>query len=267
MTDNTEARPPVWQLIKDAMDHFGKEVSYGEIKQFVWWQYPDVKATTLTCQIIICSVNHPSRIHYPENKKPREANSQYDFLFHTKRGHVAPYDVEAHGLWEIVEDADGGTMVHQTSEGASSGDSDGDSEETASGLFALEAHLRDYLAKNLASLASVSESLALYQSEDGRDGVEFQTDVGPIDVLAVDDTGKFYVLELKLSKGPDKALGQILRYMGWVKKRLAKGNDVAGVIIAADMSDKLRYAVSCVPDVSLLTYKLKFEVQAVPEIK
>ena len=93
--------PPIWQLVRDAIQHFNREVSYSELKQFVWAQYPDVNNSTLTCQIIICSVNHPSRIHYPENKKPRVCNSQYDFLYHTGRGRVMPYDPEQHGLWEI----------------------------------------------------------------------------------------------------------------------------------------------------------------------
>ena len=75
------------------------------------------------------------------------------------------------------------------------------------------------------------------------------------------------MLELKLSKGPDRALGQIQRYMGWIGKHLAKGKDVFGVIIAAEMSEKLRYAVTCAPKVRLFSYKLKFEVEAVPEIE
>jgi len=32
----------------------------------------------MNCQIIVCTVNHPSRIYYPENKKPRVATLKYD---------------------------------------------------------------------------------------------------------------------------------------------------------------------------------------------
>jgi hypothetical protein len=201
------------------------------------------------------------------NKKTRKADGTYDFLFYTKRGHVAPYDPEVHGAWEIVEDPEGGFTIHQISEGDDSESLNHSETEGPSELFALEAHLRDYLTKNLGSIAEISNTLSLYESEDGRSGVEFQTDVGPIDVLARDQEGNLYILELKLSRGPDSALGQIQRYMGWIRKHLADGKEVYGVIIAAEMSEKLRYAVTCAPNVRLLSYKLKFEVQPVAEIE
>src|SRR5437763_13617438 len=104
-------RPPIWQLIRDAMQHYNREVTYSELKQFVWEQYPDANNSTLTCQIIICWVNHPSRVHYPENKKPRVCTSQYDFLYDTGRGRVAPYSSERHGLWKIHQGYDGAISV------------------------------------------------------------------------------------------------------------------------------------------------------------
>lgn len=260
---SSDTSPTNWQLVKQAMEDLAREVSYGEIKQWIWERYPGVNTSSITCEIITSSVNHPSRVHYPPNRKARPAKGPRDFLFYTKRGYVAPYDPERHGLWEIVDDGEGGFEVHQISEGQYEEDESVATGDEGSGLFALEAHLRDYLAKNLGTLSGTCNSLSLFVSEDGRSGVEFQTDVGPIDVLAVDPNGNFHVLELKLSKGPDSALGQILRYMGWVKKHLADGKEVYGVIIAADIGAKLRYAASCVPSVRLLSYRLKFEVQPV----
>ena len=67
--------------------------------------------------------------------------------------------------------------------------------------------------------------------------------------------------ELKLSKGPDYAVGQVLRYMGWVMKHLASGKAVAGVIVAAEITDKLKYAVSLVPAVTVFEYTLKFDLR------
>jgi hypothetical protein len=256
-------RPPVWQLVRDAMRHFNCEVSYSQLKQYVWDQYPDVNNSTLTCQIIICSVNHPSRIHYPENKKPRICTSQYDFLYNTGRGKVAPYVPEQQGLWEIHQDADGALSVRIAQEALvepvpnpSGGDDQG-------GTFAFESHLRDYLARNLTGSAEFGVPLSVYVSSDGRDGVEFQTDVGPIDILATAPSGDLYVFELKLGRGPDAALGQILRYMGWVKQHLAGGKKVFGFILAAEISEKLRYAVTQVPNVRLMEYELRFNVRSV----
>lgn len=264
--EKTESRPTNWQLVLQAVDHFGREVSYGEIKNWIWSQYPDVNASSITCEIITASVNHPSRIHYGPNKKARAAKGPRDYLYYTRRGYVTPYDPDTHGLWSIAQDAEGGFTVHQVSEGQDADRADQTVADEPSGLFALEAHLRDYLARNLSSLLKISDSLTLYESEDGRSGVEFQTEVGPIDVLAVDADGNFYVLELKLRRGPDSAVGQILRYMGWIREHLADGKTVQGVIIAGEMGDKIRYAVSCVPDVMLLTYKLRFDVQDVPTV-
>ncbi|MGH9871588.1 MAG: endonuclease NucS domain-containing protein [Pyrinomonadaceae bacterium] len=245
-------RPPIWQLIRNAIEHFGRDVSYSEIKQSVWAEYPDVNSSTLTCQIIICSVNHPSRVHYPENKKPRLCNGQYDFLYNTARGRAAPYDPERHGLWEIGESNDGSLVVRMSKEPTGETVGPSDNQQSA---FALESHLRDYLARNLARIANFGVPLKVYTSEDGRDGVEFQTDVGPIDILATCPSGDFYVLELKLGRGADAALGQILRYMGWVDRHLSAKKRVFGVVLAADISEKLRYAATQVPQVRLMKYE------------
>jgi endonuclease len=255
-------RPPIWQLVKDAVDQLGAEVSYSAIKQHIWAQHPDVNSSTLTCQIIICSVNHPSRIHYPENKKPRLCTSQYDFLYYTRRGRVEPYDPDRHGLWEIAQDAEGKLSVNIVQEAAVEAITSQATDEQQ-GAFALESHLRDYLARNLTSIVDFGSPLTLYTSEDGRDGVEFQTDVGPIDILATDADENFYVFELKLGRGPDAALGQILRYMGWVNQHLAKERKVVGVILAADISQKLRYAATQVPQVRLMEYELRFSLRPV----
>jgi RecB family endonuclease NucS len=256
-------RPAIWQLVREAAEHFNREVSYSEIKQFVWTNYPDVNSSTLTCQIIVCSVNHPSRIHYPENKKPRLCTTQYDFLYNTGRGRVTLYDPERHGIWEIAETADARLVVRLAQEAVDERGSAETANDDQSGIFALESHLRDYLARNLTSIANFGVPLSVFKSDDGRDGVEFQTDVGPIDLLAITPAGDFYVFELKLGRGPDSALGQILRYMGWVANHVAKGRKVYGVILAADISEKLRYAVTQVPHVSLLEYELRFVVKPI----
>ena len=241
------------------MQHFNREVTYSELKQHLWAQHPDLKSSTLTCQIIVSSVNHPSRVHYPENKKPRVCTSQYDFLYHTGRGRVAPYDPEQHGVWEIHQGADGALSVRILQEAVVT------TPETdeQGGTFALESHLRDYLAQNLATNSDFGAPLTVYTSQDGRDGVEFQTDVGPIDILATTPNGDFHVFELKLGRGPDAALGQILRYMGWVSQHLANGKKVFGVVLAAEISEKLRYAATQVPNVRLMEYELRFVVRPI----
>jgi len=124
--------------------------------------------------------------------------------------------------------------------------------------FALEAHLRDFLAKNLDR---IEPGLRLYDVEN-RNGVEFAVDNGRIDLLAVDRNEKFVVIELKLSQGRNKALGQLLYYMGWVDRHLGQG-PCRGFIIASDISDELSVAVSRVAGVRLAEYRMSFSVEPV----
>src|SRR3546814_10376966 len=53
-------------------------------------------------------------------------------------------------------------------------------------------------------------------------GRQYETTVGPIDILARDKkTGGYVVIELKKGRAADKVFGQLSRYMGWVKKNHA----------------------------------------------
>jgi hypothetical protein len=128
--------------------------------------------------------------------------------------------------------------------------------------FALESHLRDFIARNLATLPIRNRRLRPFTDSTNRGGVEYPTEVGPIDILATDEQGNFFVFELKLSRGPDRAMGQLLRYMGWVKKVLAEQHEVHGIIVAKKMDEKLRYASLPVPNVSLLEYEVNFQLRA-----
>lgn len=124
--------------------------------------------------------------------------------------------------------------------------------------FAIEAHLRDFLAKNLER---VEPGLRLYASE-GASGVEFAVDGGRIDLLAIDRSGTFVVIELKLSQGRNRTLGQILYYMGWVDEHLGNGH-CRGVIIASEITDDLAVAVRRVPGVILARYVMNFAIEPV----
>lgn len=251
------SRPFVWQMIREAIDGLNGRAAYSEIKDYIRKKWSDVNENTVNAQIIVSTVNHPSRIHYPENRKPRTSNSQYDFLYTTGRGQVVRYDPEEHGVWEIYQNELGGLGVRQQAVIDEIEPDEVENEENF--LFPIEANLRDFLIKNLHTFKNLN--LKLFIDEQQRDGKEYPTGVGNVDILATDDKGNFYVFELKLSKGLDRALGQILRYMGWVKKTLAKGKEVKGIIVANKIDDKLKFAVSVAPAVSLFEYELKFEIK------
>jgi hypothetical protein len=132
--------------------------------------------------------------------------------------------------------------------------------------FGLESQLRDFLAQNLTTIPVNGQRLRVYVDPAGRDGVEFSTAVGFIDILAVDDHGNFYVFELKRGRTPDHTIGQLMRYMGWVNQTIGKGVNVNGVIVAKEISDNLKYSVLIVPNVSLLEYEISFQLHTASAI-
>ena len=170
--------------------------------------------------------------------------------------------------WQIQETADQVRVIKPGTEGLVGLTSEDEeqaltppqaAESAESSLFALESHLRDYLARNLNSTVKFATPLEVVD-------VEYSTAVGPIDLLAKNSAGDYYVFELKLERGADAALGQLLRYMGWCAKHLSQGRPVFGVVLAAEISEKLRYAASLVPNITLLEYEIQIQVRSVPKI-
>ncbi len=129
--------------------------------------------------------------------------------------------------------------------------------------FALEQHLEEFIEANW--LAIFGGSLVLYQveSQTGR-----QYPAGPpgtnwsIDFLAVDrDSSDLVVIELKRGKSSDSVVGQLLRYMAWVKENVASGEQaVRGMVIAKEVDDALSYAVKDQP-ISVKTYEVNFRLK------
>lgn len=104
-------------------------------------------------------------------------------------------------------------------------------------------------------------NLRLYDGDPNQSGARFNTPAGIMDFLAKDkNTKDFVVIELKVGKAYDSAIAQILRYMGYVTKELAGDKNVRGIILAEDIDDKAKYALSIVPTIEFRTYRLNFEV-------
>jgi RecB family endonuclease NucS len=80
--------------------------------------------------------------------------------------------------------------------------------------------------------------------------------------LAVDDSGAFFVFELKRARSPDHAMGQLTRYMGWVRQTIGRSAEVNGIIVAKTITPSLKFAVSVVPNVSLFEYEIDFRLRA-----
>lgn len=229
-------------------------ISYSQIIEWILGKDSERNQNSIRCDIICITVNVPSRVQF-NNRKPRiiDHASRRDFLFSVGSGKVVKYDPERHGIWEIARDVD--TRKLTVSEVITIPPKDNPSKN-----FALESHLRDYLAKNLGSLTIRSKKLELVKTE-------YMTGVGPIDILAKDEEGNLYVFELKCSRGTDQALGQILRYMGWLNFKEANGKNVYGIIVSERIDRKLKFAVKVVKDIDLLEYEVNFKLKTPTEIE
>ena len=98
---------------------------------------------------------------------------------------------------------------------------------------------------------------------EGQSGRQFPAGPWSIDFLCVDNkSGDFVVIELKRGQTSDATIGQIARYMSYLKKNLAKSEQgVQGVIVAKDVDDALRYAIEAVPNVRVMTYRVDFKLR------
>lgn len=132
--------------------------------------------------------------------------------------------------------------------------------ETGMALTHDERLVQQLLERNFDKIFS-SLNLQLYDGDPDQTGGQFNTLVGRIDFLAVDkNTEDFVVIELKVGQFHESAIGQILRYMGHVKRYLAGDKNVKGVILAEDIDDKGKDALSLVPAIEFKKYKLDIQV-------
>ncbi|HEU4459744.1 MAG TPA: endonuclease NucS domain-containing protein [Methylibium sp.] len=236
---------PVRLLMHDMAAAFGLQPGedFSRERAIQWFQqhYPNVKEGTVTAHLIRLSTNVRTRLQY----SARDDGSD-DLFFKIDSSHFRLYEKgrDPVPISSLTREPDEAELERPTL-----------SEE-----FAFEHDLRDYLARNLQAL---EPGLRPYTDE-GITGVEFPVGGRFIDILAVDKAGDYAVVELKVSKGYDRVVGQLLRYVNWIKKHHAEPDrKVRGIIVAKDISDDLKLACSELPDVALYEYKLSVAVQRV----
>jgi len=111
-----------------------------------------------------------------------------------------------------------------------------------------EKMLEDFLEMNLEIL---EKGLKLKRRQ-------YPTLVGPIDILALDSNKRYVVIELKKGKTSDKAVGQLLRYIGYIEKELARGKIVRGMIVSEAADKKLEYAFRASKNKDLKLFQFQF---------
>jgi restriction system protein len=130
--------------------------------------------------------------------------------------------------------------------------------------FALEKHLEDFLVANW-SQTELGKTHDIFTEEGETVGQQYQSDTGPIDILAVSkDKKELLVIELKKGKASDNVVGQIQRYMGFVKDMLAEeGQTVRGLIIALEDDVRIRRALSVAQNIEFYRYEVTFKLSRV----
>lgn len=129
-------------------------------------------------------------------------------------------------------------------------------------IFALEKHLEDFLVQNWHN-TEFGKDYDIYEEDGGKVGQQYPSDTGPIDILAISKDKKvLLVVELKKGRASDVVVGQVQRYMGYVKEELAEDNQtVQGVIIAFEDDTKIQRALSMAPNIDFYTYKIQFKLE------
>jgi restriction system protein len=126
-------------------------------------------------------------------------------------------------------------------------------------IFALEKHLEDFLVENWEK-TELGKKYDIFNEDDELVGQQYETDTGPIDVLAISkDKKELLVVELKKGRASDAVVGQVQRYMGYIKDEVAEDNqEVKGVIIAFENDLKIKRALSVAKNIDFYTYKVDF---------
>lgn len=129
-----------------------------------------------------------------------------------------------------------------------------------SGAFRLEKHLEDFIVANFDRV--FDGKYAYFKDAGEHEGRQYPTDIGPIDILAREPAANAYVvIELKRDKSSDQAVGQTLRYMGWVKENLCQGGEeVKGLIICQEADERLEYALKMTPNITHKLYQVDFRL-------
>jgi restriction system protein len=127
--------------------------------------------------------------------------------------------------------------------------------------FAMEKHLEAFLVANW-NQTLLSKDFSIYEEDGEPVGQQYATDAGPIDVLAISKNKKrLLVVELKRGRATDVVVGQVLRYMGFIKEQVAEADQtVEGAIIALDDDQKMRWALLSVPSISFYRYQISFKL-------
>ncbi len=232
-------------MVEDLIGQKDQIISKEQVLNWFAEKYPRIKQGTISAHLIRFSTNAPSRLHY--SARPGEE----DLLFQIDGSHFRRFDAAKDP--PPIHEASQAPRSHKAAD-------EEEAEPEGSNEFAYEADLRDFLARNLPLL---ERGLRLYEDE-GITGVEFPVGGRFVDILAVTPEKDYVVIELKVSRGYDRVVGQLLRYMAWIAKNHAEPSQkVRGIIVAREITSDLLLACSELPNIELFEYQLSVSLKKV----
>ena len=130
--------------------------------------------------------------------------------------------------------------------------------------FAMESHLEHFIVENWEQ-TDFGQEFIIFEEDGEQTGKQYDTPAGRMDIVAVSkDRKKLLIIELKRGRTSDIVVGQLLRYMGFAKEQMAEpGQEIHGVVIALEDDQKLRWAMSAMPNVAFYRYQISFKLQKV----
>ena len=126
--------------------------------------------------------------------------------------------------------------------------------------FSKESILEDELTERLSSGSIIfGVPLKIYKRK-GIYGRQWTfSGLGRIDLLAEDNDGNIYVIELKKDSGYDDAYAQTIKYVEWFEKsKYAEGKKVYGIICVNDPPKKLIKSIQNDDRIRLFEYKVSY---------
>lgn len=224
-----------------ALRSFVEQASGGvtkkQIKEHIESEFPDKwRPGTLTAHLYACAVNNPKAyIHHKWADR---------FLYRSDDGRFYRYDPKEHGVNTWGPSLEAHAEEYEIED-------DANIEELVETSITLERDVETHLVRNLDSI------------EKGLRFIDRQVsiEVGRVDILAEDASGRRVVIELKVGQANDSAVGQIARYLGWYSRQ--DGKRPRGMLIASEFPEAVRYATEAIPDLMLVQYKVQFAFNSV----
>jgi Endonuclease NucS len=236
-------RPTLREIIQAAALELPTPFAAPDIVNWAQSRHPDVREDSLRSQITLQTGNNLSHRLY---------GSGSPILWKIGPRLFEPYDPDRHGAVDTMlpddEDALVDAALFQ------------ELPTEAKQEFLFEQYLHDFLEDNWVHI-DFGRSLELW-SPDERSPREFDTrSVGRIDFLCRDpESDALVVVELKRASSPDAVVGQTVRYMGWVKSALCPEQRVEGIIVVGEADPRLLYAVSVIPNLRVMVYRVQLQL-------